>query len=55
MVYPLRKLLPAGTLVLRRGMPAILATRGLFFAAYTSTQRITPVTGQIKTGLRSLG
>lgn len=38
MVYPLRKLLPEGTLALRRGMPAILATRGLFFAAYTSTQ-----------------
>ncbi|GGI45777.1 hypothetical protein GCM10008018_13850 [Paenibacillus marchantiophytorum] len=38
MVYPLRKLLPKGTLSLRRGMPAILATRGLFFAAYASTQ-----------------
>ncbi|SFF21216.1 Major Facilitator Superfamily protein [Paenibacillus algorifonticola] len=38
MVYPLRKLLPKGTLAMRRGMPAILATRGLFFAAYTSTQ-----------------
>ncbi|MEK3916847.1 MFS transporter [Paenibacillus sp. FSL H7-0331] len=38
MVYPLRKLLPQGTLVFRRGMPAILATRGLFFAAYVSTQ-----------------
>lgn len=38
MLFPLRKLLPKGTLTLRRGMPAILATRGLFFAAYTSTQ-----------------
>ncbi|MFK4341740.1 MULTISPECIES: MFS transporter [Paenibacillus] len=38
MVYPLRKLLPKGTLAFRKGMPAILATRGLFFAAYTSTQ-----------------
>ncbi|WP_340010183.1 MFS transporter [Paenibacillus sp. FSL H7-0690] len=38
MIFPLRKLLPKGTLTLRRGMPAILATRGLFFAAYTSTQ-----------------
>ncbi|UKS24176.1 hypothetical protein LOZ80_21355 [Paenibacillus sp. HWE-109] len=38
MVYPLRKLLPMGTLTLRKGMPAILATRGLFFAAYASTQ-----------------
>lgn len=38
MIFPLRKLLPKGTLTLRRGMPAILATRGLFFAAYTSTE-----------------
>ncbi|MEK4474846.1 MFS transporter [Paenibacillus sp. FSL R7-0048] len=38
MIFPLRKLLPKGALTLRRGMPAILATRGLFFAAYTSTQ-----------------
>ncbi|OAB27047.1 MFS transporter [Paenibacillus macquariensis subsp. defensor] len=38
MGYPLRKLLPKGTLTFRRGMPAILATRGLFFAAYVSTQ-----------------
>ncbi|WP_440119394.1 MFS transporter [Paenibacillus sp. QZ-Y1] len=38
MIFPLRKLLPKGTLTFRRGMPAILATRGLFFAAYTSTQ-----------------
>ncbi|WP_438350276.1 MFS transporter [Paenibacillus sp. FA6] len=38
MAYPLRKLLPEGTLAFRRGMPAILATRGLFFAAYVSTQ-----------------
>ncbi|WP_339203925.1 MFS transporter [Paenibacillus sp. FSL K6-3182] len=38
MSYPLRKLLPTGTLLFRRGMPAILATRGLFFAAYVSTQ-----------------
>ncbi|OAB42360.1 MFS transporter [Paenibacillus glacialis] len=38
MSYPLRKLLPKGTLTFQRGMPAILATRGLFFAAYVSTQ-----------------
>ncbi|GKS13279.1 hypothetical protein YDYSY3_42790 [Paenibacillus chitinolyticus] len=38
MGYPLRNLLPKGTLAFRRGMPAILATRGLFFAAYASTQ-----------------
>ncbi|MFC6650634.1 MFS transporter [Paenibacillus rhizoplanae] len=38
MIFPLRQLLPKGTLTLRRGMPSILATRGLFFAAYASTQ-----------------
>ncbi|MFF2154049.1 MFS transporter [Paenibacillus chitinolyticus] len=38
MGYPLLNLLPKGTLAFRRGMPAILATRGLFFAAYASTQ-----------------
>ncbi|BBH19128.1 hypothetical protein Back11_04730 [Paenibacillus baekrokdamisoli] len=38
MAQPLRKLLPRGTLTFRRGMPAILAARGLFFAAYISTQ-----------------
>ncbi|WP_245647818.1 hypothetical protein [Paenibacillus borealis] len=38
MVFPLRKLLPKGTLTFRRGMPAILASRWLFFAAYASTQ-----------------
>ncbi|BBI30958.1 MFS transporter [Cohnella abietis] len=38
MVQPLRKLLPAGTLTLRRGLPSVLATRGLFFAGYVSTQ-----------------
>ncbi|MBP1992141.1 MFS transporter [Paenibacillus eucommiae] len=38
MALPLRKLLPTGTLTLRRGLPSILATRGLFFAAYVGTQ-----------------
>ncbi|MCR8657476.1 MFS transporter [Paenibacillus endoradicis] len=38
MIQPLRKLLPKGTLAFQRGLPAILATRGLFFAAYVSTQ-----------------
>ncbi|MNI18342.1 Multidrug resistance protein 3 [compost metagenome] len=38
MAQPLRQLLPKGTLTFRRGMPAILATRGLFFAGYVSTQ-----------------
>ncbi|WP_234538365.1 hypothetical protein [Paenibacillus pseudetheri] len=38
MIFLLRKLLSKGSLTFRRGMPAILATRGLFFAAYTSIQ-----------------
>ncbi|MGG3452230.1 MFS transporter [Domibacillus aminovorans] len=38
MVQPLRKLLPAGTLMLRLGLPSLIASRGLFFAAYVSTQ-----------------
>ncbi|NEW07725.1 MFS transporter [Paenibacillus sp. SYP-B3998] len=38
MVQPLRKLLPSGTLALRKGLPSVLASRGLFFAAYVSTQ-----------------
>lgn len=31
---PLRRLVPSGTLVTRRGLPAAIATRGLFVAAY---------------------
>ncbi|MCR8630383.1 MFS transporter [Paenibacillus radicis (ex Xue et al. 2023)] len=38
MVQPLRKLLPAGTLKFRLGLPSLIASRGLFFAAYVSTQ-----------------
>ncbi|WP_409346286.1 MFS transporter [Paenibacillus sp. MBLB4367] len=38
MAQPLRKLLPAGTLTFRLGLPSLLASRGLFFAAYVSTQ-----------------
>jgi MFS family permease len=38
MAQPLRKLLPAGTLGLRIGLPSLIASRGLFFAAYVSTQ-----------------
>ncbi|XID93321.1 MFS transporter [Paenibacillaceae bacterium WGS1546] len=38
MVQPLRKLLPAGTLTLRTGLPALIGSRGLFFAAYVCTQ-----------------
>ncbi|TMV52214.1 MFS transporter [Paenibacillus mesophilus] len=37
-ILPLRKLLPAGTLSFRFGLPSLLASRGLFFAAYASTQ-----------------
>lgn len=33
---PLRRLVPAGTLIARRGLPAAIATRGLFVAAYFS-------------------
>ncbi|WP_036746110.1 MFS transporter [Paenibacillus sp. UNC451MF] len=38
MIQPLRKLLPSGTLRLRQGLPSLIASRGLFFAAYASTQ-----------------
>lgn len=34
----LRRLLPAGTLVARRGLPAVVATRGLFVAGYFYTE-----------------
>lgn len=38
MAQPLRKLLPEGTLTFRSGLPSLLASRGLFFAAYAGTQ-----------------
>lgn len=38
MAQPLRKLLPAGTLSLRPGLPSLIGSRGLFFAAYVCTQ-----------------
>lgn len=38
MVQPLRKLLPAGTFVFRPGLSSLIASRGLFFAAYVCTQ-----------------
>lgn len=38
MVQPLRKLLPKGTLVFRPGLSSLIASRGLFFAAYVCTQ-----------------
>ncbi|GED67182.1 MFS transporter [Brevibacillus reuszeri] len=36
--FPLYKLMPQGTLVARAGLPAIIASRGLFVAAYYGTQ-----------------
>lgn len=38
MIQPLRKLLPRGTFVATRGLPATLATRGLFVACYFATE-----------------
>lgn len=38
MAQPLRKLLPKGTLVIRPGLSSLIASRGLFFAAYVCTQ-----------------
>lgn len=38
MTQPLRKLLPKGTLTFRSGLSSLIASRGLFFAAYVSTQ-----------------
>lgn len=38
MVQPLRKLLPTGTFTFRSGLPSLIASRGLFFAAYVFTQ-----------------
>ncbi|WP_254635158.1 MFS transporter [Paenibacillus sp. GbtcB18] len=38
MAQPLRKLLPAGTLTFRSGLPSLIASRGLFFASYVFTQ-----------------
>lgn len=38
MAQPLRKLLPKGTLTFRSGLSSLIASRGLFFAAYVCTQ-----------------
>ncbi|WP_420818176.1 MFS transporter [Paenibacillus ginsengarvi] len=38
MIVPLRRLLPAGTFALRPGLSSLIASRGLFFAAYVCTQ-----------------
>ncbi|WP_225221194.1 MFS transporter [Bacillus norwichensis] len=38
MTQPLRRLLPKGTLTFRSGLSSLVASRGLFFAAYVSTQ-----------------
>lgn len=38
LIIPLYKLMPKGTLVARVGLPAIIASRGLFVSAYYGTQ-----------------
>ncbi|QUL52300.1 MFS transporter [Paenibacillus tritici] len=38
MIQPLRKLLPEGTLSVRRGLPATIASRGFFVASYNATE-----------------
>ncbi|MGG1663335.1 MFS transporter [Brevibacillus sp. NRS-1366] len=38
LIIPLYKLMPQGTLVARVGLPAIIASRGLFVSAYYGTQ-----------------
>lgn len=38
MIQPLRKLLPSGTFTFRSGLSSLIASRGLFFAAYVCTQ-----------------
>ncbi|MFE5320783.1 MFS transporter [Paenibacillus sp. NPDC056579] len=37
-IHPLRKLLPEGTFRVRRGLPATIASRGLFVACYNATE-----------------
>lgn len=38
MIHPLRKLLPKGTFSARKGLPATIASRGLFVASYNATE-----------------
>jgi len=38
MIQPLRKLLPEGTFRARKGLPATIASRGLFVACYNATE-----------------
>ncbi|WHY17556.1 MFS transporter [Paenibacillus sp. G2S3] len=38
MIQPLRKLLPEGALVVRKGLPATIVTRGLFVACYYAVE-----------------
>lgn len=38
MILPLRKLLPKGTFSARKGLPATIASRGLFVACYNATE-----------------
>lgn len=37
-VWPLKKLLPKGTFMLQRGLPAAIISRGLYFACYFATE-----------------
>ncbi|MCE5172260.1 MFS transporter [Paenibacillus profundus] len=38
MIQPLRKLLPAGTFLVKRGLPATIVSRGLYVACYFATE-----------------
>ena len=44
LALPLRRLLPAGTLTLRPGLPAAIACRGLFAAAFFGAEAFLPLT-----------
>lgn len=38
MAWPMRKLLPAGTFLAKRGLPATIVSRGLYVACYVATE-----------------
>ena len=44
LVLGLRRLLPAGTAAVRRGVPAVVAFRGLMAGAFTSVESLVPLT-----------
>lgn len=48
--FSLGKLLPAGTLILRRGVPALVATRGLTIAAQVGAASLVPMVLQVVQG-----